>query len=269
MSEKLVLSNADLAAISAKESTPALSFLYGATDRLSFGLGLQYTLSSDEQVDYVNALYADYSTTSQGLNDPTIFVKGRIFGSQNQHLMGNMHVAVSPGIIEAKSATKTTDGTMGKGGTDVQAGIEIGTPLRTTQVSLSLNYTMRSDRTTKDADTGDESKHSGGNALDAGLSGQVVLTPGTTGALFYSFQSVASREIKQSGTVSYTEKDGQYTVHTVGIGLASEISENDVITATYSVSKISDIDFDISTGSTGVIKDIKGSAFNISWLSRF
>lgn len=259
-----------------KDSDLGFSLLYGVSDKLSFGVDLKYGLSKEANIDYVSSSATDYSTTAKGLYDPVLNLMANLFGNPNSNFMGNIKLSVSPNVIDAKTATKNNDGTLGKGGTDVSARIDLGTPLKASQLAISLSYTMRSDRTKKDADGNYEKDYSGGNSINAAVAGQVFLTSGVTGLFFYSFENVDSTEIKgkalNASYLNYTEKDGRYSMNTFGAGLSYEINKNNLIGVIYKVGSASNIDFDYSSTSTsgsGTVKDISANQTEFTWVSRF
>lgn len=276
LSEKLTLSNVDILTSTAKESQLSETLRYGLSDRLSLGLNLTYALSSEDRVDYNSSSYTDYSKSAKGFYDPTFGVKGRMFGGSNDNMEGNFTLSVSPKVVDAKTATKDNEGTMGNGGTEVTAGLEFGTPLKTTQIAVGLEYKIRSDRSKKDADGKYESIYSGWNTLRAEVKGQVVLSPGITGALFYAFQDVDSYDVESkaltAGGQDSKTKYGKYTIQIYGIGGSFEINQNNLLYAIYQTATASNVDFDTSSGTTtlsGNIKDLNGTAVSIGWLSRF
>lgn len=259
-----------------KDSDLGFSLLYGVSDKLSFGVDLKYGLSKDANIDYASSSATDYSTTAKGLYDPALNLMANLFGNPNSNFMGNIKLSVSPNVIDAKTATKNNDGTLGKGGTDVTFGIDIGTPLKTSQLAILLSYTMRSDRAKKDADGNYETNYSGGNSLNATVAGQIFLTSGVTGLLFYSFENVDSTEIKgkalNSSYLNYTEKDGRFSASTFGAGLSYELTKNNLIGFIYKVGTANNVDFDYSSSTTslsGTVKDISANQMLITWVSRF
>lgn len=259
-----------------KGSDLGFSLLYGVSDKLSFGVDLKYGLSKDANIDYASSSATDYSTTAKGLYDPAFNLKGNLFDNPNSNFMGNIKLSVSPNIMDAKTATKNSDGTLGKGGTDASVGLEMGTPLKASQLAILLSYTMRSDRTKKDADGNYKNNYSGGNSLGAAVAGQVFLTTGVTGLLFYSFENVDSIEIKgtalNASYLNYTEKDGRYSANTFGAGLSYEINQNNLIGAIYKIGTASDTNVDISFATTSLSatgKDMSANQMLITWLSRF
>lgn len=276
MSMKGTLSNVDISTSTAKESQLSETLLYGLSDRLSLGLNLKYALSSEDRVDYNSSSDTDYSTSAKGFYDPTFGVKGRLFGGSNDIMEGNFTLSVSPKVVDAKTATKDNEGTMGNGGTDVTARLEFGTPLKTTQIAVGLEYKIRSDRSKKDADGKYERNYSGGNTLSATVAGQLVLSPGITGALFYAFQGLDSGETESTAlTVGGQDskiKSGKYSMQKYGLGGTFEINKNNLLSIIYQTITASNVDFDTSIGTTtlsGNLKDLNATAVSIGWLSRF
>ena len=276
LSAKYTLANTDFFNGSLKESRLNYSFLYGFSDKHSVGFDLKYTLSKEDRTDYASSLFTDYSTNSKGFYDPAVKVKGRFFGNSNSNTKGNYKLSLSPKIIDAKYATKDNEGTMGNGGTDISAGIDFGTSLKSSQIALSLDYTLNGGRSKQYADGSSEENYSGGNILNAQIAGQLILSPGITGGLFYIYNdedstTVESKALK-SGYSNFTAKLGKYTTQSYGLGGSFELNQNNLISLIYKIASANTINYDLTIGSStlsGNIKDINGTAIYIKWLGRF
>lgn len=276
LSVKYTLANTDFLNGSQKESLLNYSFLYGFSNKHSLGFDIKYTLSKETRYDYTSSLFTDYSANSKGLYDPDVKVKGRFFGDSNSNTKGNYRLSLSPKIIDAKQATKDNEGTMGNGGTDISAGIDFGTSLKSSQIAILVDYTMKGGSSKQDADGSYEGNYSGGNILNARIAGQLELSPGITGGLFYNYNDVDSTTIEskalKSGFSNSTTKFGKYTAQSYGLGGSFELNQNNLFYVRYEIASANTVNYDLTIGSStlsGNIKDINGTGIYIGWLGRF
>ncbi len=276
LSAKYTLANTDFLNSSQKESRLNYSFLYGFSDKHSLGFDLKYTLSKEVRYDYASSLFTDYSANSKGFYDPAVKVKGRFFGKSNSNTKGNYKLSLSPKIIDAKQATKDNDGTMGNGGTDISAGIDFGTSLKSYQIAILVDYTMKGGSLKQYADGSFEDNYSGGNILNAQIAGQLILSPGITGGLFYTYNDVdsttAESKALKSGYSNFTRKYGKYTTQSYGFGGSFELNQNNLVSLIYEIVSVNTVNYDLTIGSStlsGNIKDINRTAVYIRWLGRF
>lgn len=273
-STKLTLLNVDIDTLTIKESKISYSLLYGYSDRLSFGFDLHNTLSKEARYDYVSSSLTDFSANSKGLYDPTFKLKGRLF--ENSDYKGNFNFSLSPKNVDAKLATKDNDGTMGKGGTDIEVGLDLGTPLKSNQIGVAIKYILRGSRDIDYADGSYRANQSGGNTLNAMIGGQLVISPGITGGLFYLYEDSDSTTIDykalKSGNIDYKMKFVKYVTQYYGLHGAFEINQDNLIYITYQSATANNVDYDLTisgiTGS-GSLKDIKGTEVSIGWMGRF
>jgi len=200
----------------------------------------------------------------------------RFFGNSNSNTKGNYKLSLSPKIIDAKQATKNNEGTRGKGETDISAGIDFGTSLKSYQIAILVNYTMKGGSSKQSADGSYEDNYSGGNILNTQIAGQLILSPGITGGLFYIYNdedstTVESKALKSGGS-NFTAKLGKHTTQSYGLDSSFELNQHNLFYVIYEIASANTVNYDLISGSStlsGNIKDINGTGVYIGWLGRF
>ncbi|MGI8841451.1 MAG: hypothetical protein ACR2F8_11825 [Caulobacteraceae bacterium] len=99
------------------------NFAYGVTDALSLNVGIGYGFSDHNRVVTENGT----NTTSQsGWEDPTLGATYRLLDQRNHPVSLDIMGEYSPDAFESRDATPTRDGTIARGGSEVDLGVGLG-----------------------------------------------------------------------------------------------------------------------------------------------
>ncbi len=218
------------------QSLIGLNYQYGINDELSAGIEVQNTLSQKVALNYdVSAGIANGEQKSSGLADPTLGVSYRLLKDDTAGVNLDLGLTYSPSIIKSKTATTTSNGSMGRGGAETGIRVEVSKKFDAFETYLGLKKTMLSAGSSEDATTGDKTDNSGGGVTTVELAGLYKINSFYTG-LGYATSMNESREEKDKlGAITRYES---FSSRTLSVYLRYEI-----------LPSVSGLTFSYSTGS--------------------
>ena len=103
------------------------NFAYGLTDALSLNLGIGYGFSGQNRVASADGV----TTTDQsGWEDPTLGVTYRLLDQRNHPVSLDIMGEYSPDVFQSRTASASRDGTIARGGPEVDLGVGLGRETR-------------------------------------------------------------------------------------------------------------------------------------------
>ena len=146
---------------------------YGVNKRFSIGLQLNYLIADDTSWSYGSAsMIAGTKNTykSSGIVDPSLGFKYRVCDMERCKGLLDVVLKVSPKLMSAKSAAANgPKGNGGKGGTDLNLGIDFGQKYSALQWKLLARVGHEMKRTTKELSDNSVSKIDSRTNYDFGL----------------------------------------------------------------------------------------------------
>lgn len=203
----------------------SLSLAYGITDYFAIKTNIDYLIKASNEIRYGPASVNNgdwYRTNASGIRDPSFEISFRV---PNLHADGasvDLTLSHTPRLVEAESATRTTEGNGGRGGTRTEIGVLSAKKLKFLELGLSFRYLILGARTVKVSDGSDTSHTTGGNTLRISGLAQFNLSPEVLFRVGFGLESVAQTETEFDQSTSFTRVSA-YTVPLADIGLLADL----------------------------------------------
>ncbi len=190
------------------------SFAYGVTDALSLNLGIGYGFSDQNRVTSANGT----TTTNQsGWENPSLGATYRLLDQHNHPVSLDIMGEYSPDAFESRNATQTRDGTIARGGSEVDLGVGLGRETRFFTVRGVFFDKYFGDSTTDNPNVG------GANATNAywvpsvGIQTQARFTDRLSANVGADYNFNGSPRVVSAAGVEHIAKLGDY--QTVNVAL--------------------------------------------------
>ncbi|MFH0974219.1 MAG: outer membrane beta-barrel protein [Spirochaetota bacterium] len=249
--------------IKGESQSSELEVGYGLTNQIALSLAGSYYFNDYTKYNFTDDTSDKYKY--KGFTDPEIKIAYRPF---ENNIICDFYLTYSPKLIKSKDATSDKKGTEGRGGHEIDGGIQIGKKIGNSQFMGEVSYAYFTERKTEDAEDNSTTKTKGGDVIYASLEYQYNVLKDLAFNIGFSYGYVMEEKSKNNSDNS-SIKSNPYNMFIIPVGIKYAIIPQQLsIEANYAYCFTDDQKFK-ANGSSYKINDYRTNAFGIGLLYQF